>query len=288
MYLGSTEYRAGNRPCEPVPLPRTPCRWTVLIPFFNERDYLADTLASLAAQDVSFELILIDNGSSDGSGAIATAVCQRLGLNFTLLHESHPGKVNALAAGVERTRTTFVATCDADTLYPSNYLSEAARLLSHSAVAAGAYFVSPGASQNEHAEAGRRLMRAARLLPGQCHTGGAGQVFRTAALRRAGQFNAQRWGYVLEDHEILHRVAKQGPLGYSETFWCAPSPRERDRESIRWTLVERVLYHVTPRPARDWFFYGFLARRLAGRRLTSNRIRERQFYAEDYALPIAA
>ena len=124
------------------------------------------------------------------------------------------------------------------------------------------------------------MVAAARVLPRQCHTGGAGQAFETAALRRAGGFDGDRWGYVLEDHEIMHRMAKLGSLAYGGTLWCAPSPRERNRDSIRWTLAERILYHVTPKPARDWFFYAFLSRRLAARRLSSDRIRERQFHAE--------
>ena len=60
-------------------------------------------------------------------------------------------------------------------------------------------------------------------------------------------------------------------------MWCMPSPRERDRDSIRWTLVERLLYSAAAPVAGDWFYYRFLARRLQRRRLVSNRIRERQY-----------
>ncbi|WP_242181790.1 glycosyltransferase family A protein [Sphingomonas sp. CARO-RG-8B-R24-01] len=284
MYLENNDFRSWDRPWEPLPSTVVQCSWTVLIPFFNERDMLDTTLSSLAAQDMRFELILIDNGSTDGSGAVAAASCRRLGLDFTLLLEPRPGKVNALAAGVERVRTCYVATCDADTTYPSDYLRQAARLLDQGAAAAGAYFVTPDAAPRDHAKAARRITRAAAVLPDQCHTGGAGQVFRTTVLRRVGQFDARRWGYVLEDHEIMHRVAQHGTIAYGERFWCAPSPRERDRGSIRWTLTERLAYHLTPRPARDWFFYSFLANRLAGRRLTSDRIRERSF--QDMVQPI--
>lgn len=261
-----------------APTPIAPRRWSVLIPFFNERDFLDGTLVSLAAQDVPFDLILIDNASTDGSADVAVATCRRLGLGFTLLTERRAGKVNALRAGVRRARTPFVATCDADTLYPPHYLRAADALLEREgAVAGGAYFVAPDATDEDHAQASKRMARAAKLLPAQCHTGGAGQVFRTDALRRAGQFDAARWGYVLEDHEIMHRMAKLGGLAYGGKLWCAPSPRERDRESIRWTLLERVLYHATPERLRDWFFYDFLLGRLARRKLTSDRIREREF-----------
>lgn len=280
MLLDAQDYVGWDSPWDVATTASVSCEWTVLIPFFNERDFLDGTLASLAAQDVPFELILIDNGSTDGSGEIAAATCRRLGLDFTLLVERRPGKVNALQAGVERTRTRYIATCDADTLYPTHYLRRAGQLLDESGAAAGgAYFVAPTATDEDHRQSAKRMARAARLLPAQCHTGGAGQVFRTSILRRAGQFDASQWSYVLEDHEIMHRVAKLGTLVYGNDFWCAPSSRERDRDSIRWTLLERILYHVTPKPARDWFFYDFLAGRLAARRLTSDRIRERKFYA---------
>jgi glycosyltransferase involved in cell wall biosynthesis len=253
--------------------------WTVLVPFFNERAYLAATIASLAAQDRPARLVLIDNGSTDDSAAVASAACQRLGLAYTLIEERRPGKVSALAAGLNRVRTRYVATCDADTWYPSDYLSQATRLLAiDGSGAAGAYFVRDGADEQDHRAAARHILSAARLLPRQCHTGGAGQVFRTASLRRAGGFDALRWNWVLEDHEIIHRVSTVGSIEYGDRFWCVPAMRDRDRASIRWTLAERLLYHATPFPLRDWFFYRFLASRLRARRLTSERIRERQFH----------
>ena len=60
-------------------------------------------------------------------------------------------------------------------------------------------------------------------------------------------------------------------------MWCVPSLRERDRDSIRWTLFERLLYSAAAPIAGDWFFYRFLAKRLSRRRLSSHRIRERQY-----------
>lgn len=258
---------------------RPECAWTVLLPFFNERDYLGDTIASLAAQDQPVRLILVDNGSTDGSGEIAMAACRHHGLHFTLIQERAPGKVHALRSGLELVRTPYVATCDADTWYPDDYLSQAGRLLEarEDAAAAGAYFVAPGAPRRKHVAAAWHIVIAASLLPKQCHTGGAGQVFRTARLRAAGGFDPSRWNYVLEDHEIMHRIVGTGAIEYGGGFWCTPSARERDRESIRWTLIERLLYHVTPTRWRDRFFYEYLGPRLKARRLTSERMRERQF-----------
>lgn len=251
--------------------------WSVLVPFFNERDFLAATLGSLAAQTVPVRVILIDNGSTDGSAAIATAACRRLGLDHELVTERRAGKVPALAAGLTRVATPYVATCDADTWYPAHYLAGAQRVLERGHAIAGAFFVPEAADRRQVRREARRIAATAALLRGQCHTGGAGQAFRTDALRRAGGFDPDRWGYVLEDHEIIHRVLKHGTMGYAPGLWCCPAPRPRDRASIRWTLAERLLYCVTAPVAGDWFFYRFLASRLRSRRLTSERMRERQF-----------
>ena len=251
--------------------------WNVLVPFFNESTCLVSTLESLAAQTVRPRIILIDNGSTDGSAAIARAACHRLRLDHELLTEARPGKVAALATGLTRVTSPYVATCDADTWYPPHYLAEAQRVLERGHAVAGAFFVPAAADAGTRRREGRRIATTALLLRGQCHTGGAGQAFRTDVLRRAGGFDPRRWGFVLEDHEVIHRVMKHGSMRYAARLWCSPSPRDRDRASIRWTLAERLLYCVAAPVAGDWFFYRFLAARLRGRRLTSERIRERPF-----------
>lgn len=278
LYPPRTERVAGHRR-------RLAPAWTVLVPFFNERDFLPATIASLAGQTCPFRLILVDNGSTDGSAAIARAECDRLGLDYLLLTERTPGKVAALRTGLERVHTRFVATCDADTLYPPHYLAEAERVLGEDGcVVAGAFFVAKDADADAIAAEGRKINGAARLLPRQCHTGGAGQAFVTVVLRAAGGFDPDRWNFVLEDHEIIHRVMKFGTMRYSHDLWCAPSPRERDRASIRWTLVERLAYSAAAPWIGDWFFYRFLGRRLKHRQLLSHHIRERQYQNVEGAL----
>lgn len=253
--------------------------FSVLVPFFNEAGFLPATIASLAQQSERFTLILVDNGSTDDSAAVARRAAQDHGLDFLLVTETNAGKVAALRAGLAWVRTRWVATCDADTLYPPHYLSAARQLLERDGcVVAGAYFVAPGADTAALDEEARRILAGARFLPHQCHAGGAGQVFDVAALRAVGGFDPAIWPWVLEDHEVIHRTMKRGTMLYSKELWCAPAPRERDRESIRWTLAERLAYAATAPVARGWFFYRFLGPRLARRRLASHRIRERAFH----------
>jgi predicted glycoside hydrolase/deacetylase ChbG (UPF0249 family)/glycosyltransferase involved in cell wall biosynthesis len=289
MFLETSDQRGVHEDRQPerhvASLPEA-CDWTIIVPFFNEAGYLPATLRSIAALEGPFRLVLVDNGSTDGSGDIARRVCDDLRRPFTLIVEPCPGKVHALRAGLAQVRTRFVATCDADTHYPPHYLAAAGRLLDKpGVVVAGAYFTHSQQWARRDAFTGAHIVAAGKLLSHQCHAGGAGQVFNTEVLRRAGGFDANRWNLVLEDHEIIHRVGQHGRMAYGVDFWCHPSPRDRDRDSIRWTLYERLHYHFTPRGKQGRFFYDFLARRLRARKLSSQRIRERQFQEDEAAEP---
>ena len=263
---------AGSHSVDAVTVPET-IEWTVLIPFHNERDHLPATLASLAAQSEPFSLVLIDNGSTDGSGAVASDACDALGLSFCLLEERRPGKVAALSAGSRLADTRFIATCDADTYYPPDYLARARRLLENGGVMVGARFRPRAAKPWVRWVAALHLFIAALILPGQCLSGGAGQAFRADGLEAAGGFDQAQWDFVLEDHEICHRLASQGEILYDPDFWCDPAQRDRKRPTTRWTLGERLIYHLVAGTAGNWFFYNFLAGRLAKRGLISARLR---------------
>lgn len=253
------------------------CRWTVIIPFFNEQAFLAQALRSFAAQYERAELILVDNSSTDRSRAIAEAECERLSLDYTLIDEWRPGKVHALRAGLAFVCTPFVATFDADTSYPPNYLQTAARLFEDDGCVGGqAYYVRPHWRRARRNLAATHLICATWLLPHQCHNGGAGQVFRTDALRDSGGFDADRWDLILEDHEIIHRISRFGRIRCNRDFWCCPSRRERDLPVLRWSLGERLAYHFTPAWLQSKFFYDFLAPRLKARGLIGVAARNRR------------
>lgn len=255
-------------------IPEARPRWSVVIPFYNERQYLPETIRSLAAQAEPFQLILVDNASTDGSAKVAMETCHDVGIRPILLTERRPGKVAALQCGVEAARTEFVATCDADTLYPVFYLTQATALLDRpSVVAAIAATSAPSASRFKRKLSGLHLAIASRLLPQQCLNGGAGQVFRTQALKAAGSFDPSIWNWVLEDHEIMARVERQGRIAYQSDFICLPSERPRTGNNVSWGLADQLRYHVSTASGRVAFFHDYLASRFRQRALTSDRLR---------------
>lgn len=248
--------------------------WTVILPFYNEAEVIHGVIASLAHQTETFILLLVDNGSIDRSVDRAVAACLDLEISFRLISELRPGKVAALHAGLKHAQTVYVATCDADTYYPPDYLDRARALLEAGSAMAGAWFIPRSAGLFRRALSHLHLTVAARLFPTQCLTGGAGQAFHRDHLVAAGGFDPGHWDLVLEDHEICHRVARIGPIRYAPAFWCDPLDRVRKRPATRWGIFERLVYHMSASKFGDWFFYRFLRPRLEMRRLVSAALRE--------------
>ena len=255
-------------------------RWSVIIPYFNEADFIATPIGcALAQRGTSLRLILVDNRSDDGSEARAGAVLAgHPEFDVVYMREDTPGQNHALAAGAAAVTTPFVAFWDADTYYPPHYLAEAERLL-----AGGKAVVAQGIDVYAQplSPAGwlRRLrMRLTQLLLSrQGHTGSYGQCFRAEALAAAGGPLHPGWPFVLYDHELMHRMFKQGCGTGSMALWCLPSPRRSANAHVRWSLLERVLYHATPFAAKDWFFYQFLAGRFERRRMVQENLRQRDW-----------
>lgn len=244
---------------------------TLVLPYFNERDFIGATLRSLGRQDCrQFSLVLVDNASTDTSTEVARAVVasslKDIGVRWLI--EPRPGKIHALATGTRAVESPFVGTIDADTIYPPEYVGRALELLRDDSVAAAIAF----RGQAGRASAFPALQAA--LFPRKCHGGGYGQAFRTEVLRRAGGFDAAVWPWVLEDHEIMARVGRFGRLAYSADHWCEPSNRRQDRGSVNWTLGERVLYKLIPAAQAEWFFHRFLSPRFARRGLANINLRD--------------
>lgn len=255
--------------------------WTMVIAFYNEAEYLPATLSSLTAQQLRpFRIVLVDNGSTDTSCDIVRAwAAAQSGIAVDLLHEPRAGQVHALAMGLATVTTELVAIGDADTVYPPDYLLRAGAVFASGGPAMVALFAhdaspAPMTLKSRLARSLRDFLLI-RFGRGQTYAGGYAHLFRTAPLRAAGGYSPSLWPYVLKDHELVHRVSKHGRFGSDVDLLCHPSPRRADRRAVRWTLAERIIYHFSPYRTKDWFFYRYLAPRLAARGLADTVLRAR-------------
>lgn len=263
----------------------SPRRWSVVVPYFNERDYLPAMLASMLAQRVRpFQLILVNNASTDGSESLARdALAGATEIDVVMLDEDTPGQAAALETGIAAADGEFIAICDADTIYPPDYLETAQARYDRSAPDVVAVLATAiyGPQGNRDSRLRRLKMRIVpHLLRKQCHAGGYAHTFRTDALKRSGGYSRALWPHLRKDHELMHRIWKQGRVIHDPDLLCLASDRRSAALTKRWTLFERVLYHATPFSLKDWFFYRFLGPRMAARAHDERRLRERPWEKE--------
>jgi glycosyltransferase involved in cell wall biosynthesis len=260
-----------------IPIRSAPT-FTVVIPYYNEAGFLPQTLRSLLAQShLPEQLILVDNGSTDGTEELCRALLESAPIpEIRFLKEPRPGKIFALETAGPWVRGEFVAFADADIQYPPHYLEMAARLFrtAPAGTAAVMALYLHGDPGDLSVMAYRFIMPIlSRFFPTKCLTGGGGQVFRADQFRKAGGFSAASWNYVLLDHEIMHRMFKVGTSRYHVDFWCRHTNRRGDRRAVRWSVWDRFLYLYMPPRFLDWYFYRYLGPRLAHRRMTQLNLR---------------
>ena len=99
---------------------------SIVVPAFNEENGIGPVLDSIletmAGSGIEFEVLVVDDGSRDGTAAVAQArdVC-------VLRHPENRGYGAALKTGIRRARYDLIAITDADGTYPNDRLPDLIR-----------------------------------------------------------------------------------------------------------------------------------------------------------------
>jgi glycosyltransferase involved in cell wall biosynthesis len=97
---------------------------SVIVPVWNVVDHVGPCLASLRAQSfVDFEAIVVDDGSTDGSRAVAQAAVAG-DPRFRLIAQENRGLSGARNAGLKAAHGAFVAFLDSDDAVAPDWLAE--------------------------------------------------------------------------------------------------------------------------------------------------------------------
>ena len=103
---------------------------SVVLPVYNAEAYVREAVESILAQTFTdFELIIINDGSTDGSGAILRELAAR-DTRIVLVERPNDGLVSALNAGIESARADLIARMDADDVaMPERFALQHARMI---------------------------------------------------------------------------------------------------------------------------------------------------------------
>ena len=97
---------------------------TVIIPIYNVEEYLSECIDSLMHQgNLRLEIILVNDGSTDSSGAIADQYAN-IDSRIKIIHKENGGASTARNVGLELAQGEYIAFLDSDDWVSKNSLSE--------------------------------------------------------------------------------------------------------------------------------------------------------------------
>ncbi|MCR4586630.1 MAG: glycosyltransferase [Lachnospiraceae bacterium] len=96
---------------------------SVIVPVYNAKKYLGDCVKSLLAQeDEDFEILLVDDASTDGSSELADELAVK-DKRIRVLHPGHFGAAGARNRGIENASGELICFVDSDDTVEPCYLS---------------------------------------------------------------------------------------------------------------------------------------------------------------------
>ncbi len=102
-------------------------KFSVVIPLYNKRGEIESTVRSVLAQSLTpYEIIVVDDGSTDGSGEIVSAIDSPL---IKLIRQPNAGECAARNRGIAEAGGDFIALLDADDSYLPDFLAHVSKMI---------------------------------------------------------------------------------------------------------------------------------------------------------------
>lgn len=214
---------------------------SVIVPVRNGIQTLPQTLRSILAEPEVREVIIVDDGSTDGSGDYSRGLQDD---RVRVVQGPQTGISDAFNTGLAHATLPYVARCDADDLFPAGRLRRQVAWLEsypdHIAVS-GAFLTidTKGKPLVSLSDSGVTRDVTAELKAGQAVTHFCGWLTRREALVAVGGMRA--WFASAEDLDIAFRLAAIGPV------WHEPIV------SYEYRLHDKSITHTQADRLRDFY-----------------------------------
>jgi len=228
-------------------------RLSVVVPVYNERDNLSPLTAqitkALTGQVSSFEIIYVDDGSTDGSGPILDELASYY-LEVRVFHfDRNYGQTSAFDAGFHQAGGDLIATLDGDLQYDPADILTLLPVAEH-------YDLVCGWRKDRHDTLVKRLssrianaIRNAVIHDGVHDTGCSLKLFRRRVVERIPLFEgmhrffpalARMHGFTVTEVPVRHfpRAHGQTKYGIGNRIFKGL----RDLLAVRWMQGRRLLY----------------------------------------------
>jgi GT2 family glycosyltransferase len=219
----------------------------------NRATLLADALASLydlSTDEFVYEIVVVDNGSTDGTRSVVKHASTESKHTIRYVHEPEPGIVAARNRGIAEAQGNWIAFFDDDQLADWHWLAE----LYRGASERGALSVGGAVNLALPADCQRSLAPQVRMLLGEALHGdeplryggrvtpGCGNwMLARSAIERVGMFQRSIAGRG-EDTDLFERLERAG--------------------TASWYVPTAVIHHMTPAERLERAYLVDLARRM--------------------------
>lgn len=263
---------------------------TVVIPSYNHRPYVLQAIESVLAQELTdLDLIVIDDGSQDGSAELIRELWEKRG-GFRFIARENRGLLRTLNEGLHLARGEFFCELASDDYFPPGSLQRRIDYLRDSdcvAVFADGVIVqgtSPTAERFLPRQ--RRQMLAAddpipAMLNGHLPVFSTGMI-RTEVLRRVGGFDEENFRFY-EDLDTPIRLALAGRFGFVDVpVICRREHESNVSTSTPHIRVEKVFWYAKLLQMREMAPYGAILRKQLRRSLLKlgRSLRQRKLPAQ--------
>ena len=112
---------------------------SIIMPAYNAEQYIEESLDSIVIQDYTdWELIVVDDGSTDKTGIISDSYSRRDG-RIHVIHKKNGGVCSARNAGLAATTGKYITFVDADDVIPPCSVSVRVQLMKHADLVVAGY-----------------------------------------------------------------------------------------------------------------------------------------------------